>query len=40
MVNKTQNLKLLNKRISELKLKEKVVIAFDFFQLLPPKNFL
>jgi len=36
MVNKTQNPKLLNKRISELELKGKVVIAFDFDELVIP----
>jgi len=36
MINKTQNLKLLNKRISELKLKGKVIIAFDFDELVIP----
>lgn len=36
MINKTQNLKLLNKRISELDLKGKVIIAFDFDELIIP----
>lgn len=33
MINKTQNLKQLNKSISELELKGKVIVAFDFDEL-------